>query len=152
MSFGVDFSSMIPVLALPYGYGCFPEIPAEEGTEDWSGDYVKGDLSSKPPSELARMIDGWTGCAEDLVLMVMIAVSKDMDEKIRVKAKEVFQLRQKSQANKDKEGGDESTEALDQATQELQQMTKQRDQFFQMFQKILDALVASMDKLLANWK
>jgi hypothetical protein len=150
MNMGIDFSSLMPMSCLPPGCFCPPEELPPEGMEDWSGDYVKGDLSSKPPSELARMIDSWSGSAEDLILMVMIAVSKDMDEKIRVKAKEVFQLRQKSQA-KEKEG-DESTEALDQATQELQQMTKQRDQFFQMFQKILDALVSSTDKLLANWK
>lgn len=122
------------------------------GEEDFAENYdqwVKGDLSSKEPDELAQMINNWTGSAEDLILMVMIAVTKDMDKKIREKAEEVFQLRQK--ANKEK-GSDKNTEALDQAVQELQQMQKQRDQFFQMMQKILDGLTSSTDRVLQGWK
>jgi hypothetical protein len=145
----IDASFCLPPMYFLPG-GCLPELPPIACPLPSEGEPVKGDLSSKSSGALTNMINGWTGSAEDLILMVMIAVSKDMDEQIRLKAKEVLGLRQKKDAAP--KDGDESTEALDQATQELQQMTKQRDQFFQMFQKILDSLTSSTDRLLASWK
>jgi hypothetical protein len=129
---------------------CRPR-PDEAPTDDFGlhDRWVKGDLSSQEPDALASMISNWGGCTEDLILMVMIAISKSMDKEIKKKAEEVLNLRRQ---NEKLASADKNTEALDQAVQELQQMQKQRDQFFQMMQKILDGLTSSTDRLLQSWK
>jgi hypothetical protein len=110
--------------------------------------WVLGDLSNESPDQLTQKINSWQGSNEDLILMIMIAISKDMDQRIRSKADEVAKLRQQQQG---KSSSDGNNPALDQAVQELQGMQKQRDTLFQMFQKILDSLTASVQNLLASW-
>jgi hypothetical protein len=108
------------------------------------GNWVLGNQSSQTPDALASEIANFKGCIEDLLLMIMIAVTKDQDEAIKKKADEVLNLR------KQKRDSNGNNDALDQANQELSQMTKQRDQTFQMFQKILDGLTASTDRVLQD--
>src|SRR5262245_45900378 len=103
---------MIPAFEEWARGGCVEDFPS------YFDHWAKGDLSQQSVDELSQKIATWTGCLEDLILMIMIAVSKDMDKAIKGKAEEVLKLRKD---NEGKKSADKNTEALDQATQELQQ-------------------------------